>query len=144
MLVSVFFPLYCQPIIDTGSFLDFHTILVLVLGKKADFWLVCDRYITNIETHIALIFNWYYLKSLEVSAWYCIRSYQSRWFFDIRTNTNLYTKVLAWYPPNAGWYTTHRNRVNEQPIYASSIGSQVWLHCGWTPTELTLHWVSPR
>jgi hypothetical protein len=68
MLVSVFFPLYCQPIIDTGSFLDFHTILVLVLGKKADFWLVCDRYITNIETHIALIFNWYYLKSLEVSA----------------------------------------------------------------------------
>ncbi len=59
---------------------------------------------TSIETDIALVLNWYYLKHLPsrycmrpvlphvptrqvlVQGWYCLRSYQSVRFFDTRTN----------------------------------------------------------
>jgi hypothetical protein len=37
--------------------LNLHTNLVLVLGSKADFWLLCDKYIPDVEIDIALVFN---------------------------------------------------------------------------------------
>jgi hypothetical protein len=36
----------------------------------AHFWLVCGQYIPGIETDIALVLNWYYLKLLPSRYWY--------------------------------------------------------------------------
>jgi hypothetical protein len=38
------------------------SLVVLVLGSKADFGLVCGRYIAGIKTNIALVLNQYYPK----------------------------------------------------------------------------------
>jgi len=38
--------------------------VILVLGSKADFWLVSDKCIPSIETDIALVLSKYYLKCL--------------------------------------------------------------------------------
>jgi hypothetical protein len=57
------------------------TSIVLVLRSKVEFWLVCDNYITDTEISVALVLNWYYLKSLPRRNWYkagiCLRSYTS-------------------------------------------------------------------
>jgi hypothetical protein len=81
-------------------------IPVLILGSKADFWLVCSRYISDIEIESGRVFNWYDLKSLPGRYWYeagiTLKSlpgrywfkagiasgqYQSCQFFDARTST---------------------------------------------------------
>jgi hypothetical protein len=36
---------------------NLHTNLVLVLGSKADSWLLCDKYIPDVEIDIALVSN---------------------------------------------------------------------------------------
>jgi hypothetical protein len=41
-----------------------HTSLVLVIGSKADFWVLCDKFIPDVEIDIALVLNLYCLKSL--------------------------------------------------------------------------------
>jgi hypothetical protein len=44
----------------------------MVLGSKAEFWLVLDSYIyykPGSETDIALVLNWYCLKSLPSMYW---------------------------------------------------------------------------
>jgi hypothetical protein len=46
------------------NFKNFDTNLVVVLGSKADFWLVCDRYILDIEINITLVLNFYYIRSM--------------------------------------------------------------------------------
>jgi hypothetical protein len=49
-------------------------------------------YILGIETDIAVVLNWYYLKSLIptrqllVHGWYRLRSYRSGWLFNTRTS----------------------------------------------------------
>jgi hypothetical protein len=34
-------------------------VLALLLGSKADFWLVFGKYISGVDTHIALVLSWY-------------------------------------------------------------------------------------
>jgi hypothetical protein len=55
------------------------TSMVLVLRSKVEFWLVCGKYILDTEINLALVLNWYYLKSLPRRNWYkadiCLRSY---------------------------------------------------------------------
>jgi hypothetical protein len=46
------------------------SLVVLVLGSKADFGLVCGRYISGIMTNISLVLNQYCLKSLPARHWY--------------------------------------------------------------------------
>jgi hypothetical protein len=62
-------------------------------GYNPDFWRTAQHwYILGIETDIAVVLDWYYLKSLIptrqvlVHGWYCLRSYQSGWLFDTRTS----------------------------------------------------------
>jgi hypothetical protein len=71
----------------TTWFKHSHTSLVQkVLGSTAHFCLVCGRYILDIETNLALVLNWYDLKSLPgrygYEAGICLRSYQSGWYQD--------------------------------------------------------------
>lgn len=44
------------------------------------------------------------LSQVLVWGWYCLRSYESRQFFDTRTGTSLHTRVRYWYKPNIGSY----------------------------------------
>jgi hypothetical protein len=39
-------------------------------------------------------------RQVLVLGWYCLRSYQSGWFFNTGTNTSLYAQVPTWYSPN--------------------------------------------
>ncbi len=59
-----------QLVLVLDLFSNFHTNLVQVLGFVANFWLVCGQYIPGIETDIALVLNWYYLKLLPSRCWY--------------------------------------------------------------------------
>lgn len=64
------------------------TSMVLVLRSKVEFWLVCEKYILDTEINLALVLNWYYLKSLPRRNWYkadiCLRSYTSGQSFMLR------------------------------------------------------------
>ncbi len=66
------------------------------------------------KTNIAMVLNWYYLKSLpgtiRVQGWYCLMSYWSGRLFDIRISTSLYTNVSTLCPP------THRPRVHHTSV----------------------------
>jgi hypothetical protein len=103
-----------------------HTKLILVLRLKADFWLVCGIWIPSIELNIALVLPEIPTRQVFVRSWYCIGSYECCWFFDTKTNTNLYTRVPVWYLPNTGSYLRHTyNRVIwkvTNPFFTLSLG----------------------
>ncbi len=72
----------------TWSFKNFHTSpVVLVIGSKADFWLVWSRYVPGIA--------WYYYHANIGTR---VQSYQSDWFFDTRIKYQCIYQ--AQYPPN--------------------------------------------
>ncbi len=93
------------PVYQYWVFRKFHTSYFLSI--RAYFWLVCDRYIPCIETHIALVLSWYCFKSLAGRYWCDGASTVSRHtsLVDclILRPVSVYTRVRMWYLSKTGY-----------------------------------------